>query len=150
MSLAWCRDGHGQEPSPRKAQGKARSSGGTAPSQRSPATDIFRTRVSSHTIFSGFRLLPVVLMLACSLDTCPVRFGEAGSTGACTPLGRGCVCWRVRAWCYRASWVCSGLDGISWYQDGFWKCKKMVVPPLLLCSQKVSSFYGLRTMKQEC
>lgn len=138
-----------QERSPRKAQGKARSSGGTAPSQRSPATDIFRTRVSSHTIFSGFRLLPVVLMLGCSLDTCPVRLGEIGSAGACTPWGRGCVCRRVCARRYRASWLCSGLDGISWYQDGFWKCEKVVVPSLLFHSQKVSSFCRLGTTKQE-
>lgn len=139
-----------REPSPRKAQGKARISGDTAPSQRSTATDIFRIRVSSHTIFSGFRLLPVVLMLACSLDTCPVRLGRLGALEHAHPPGRGCVCWCVCARCYQASWVCSGLDGISWYQDGFWKCKKMVVPSLLLCSQKVSSFYGLGTTKQEC
>lgn len=29
------------------------------------------------------------------------------------------------------------------------KCEKMVVPSLLLCSQKVSSFYRLGTTKQE-
>lgn len=35
-----------------------------------------------------------------------------------------CVCVCVSARRYWAACVCTGLDGISWYQDGFWKMRE--------------------------
>lgn len=59
-------------------------------------TDIFRTKVSSYTIFQGFWRLLRVLVLARRLDACAIGLGGLFAD-LCQPSGAGtaCACWRV-------------------------------------------------------